>query len=429
MKSHSQKFNQKRKFCMALPVLVIPFMTMFFWAMGGGKNVVAASGVETIGLNTKLPDAKFTDELNAWDKLSLYQKARRDSMKANQAKKSDPYFRLSTLKVDQDTSKRNSNSGSGSVNTSLGERKEPLDETEAKIYKKLNELQKEIDKPAGKNSKSKSSKTNVPAVSSTEFNNDIDRLESMMQMMQNDPSQDEEMQEINGVLNKILDIQHPDRVKQRIKNAEEQNDESLSTTIDSNRDEISLLGNYGSLNSLPGMEENRFYGLDDHVTAAAENNAISAEIYGNQELVSGSVIKMELLQDINVNGTRIPRNHFVYGACALNGERLTIKINSIQYDNSIFPVSMTVYDVDGLEGIYVPGAIARDAAKKSSNQAIQDIQLSTLDPSIEVQAASAGIEAAKGMLSKKTRLIQVTVKAGYKVFLKDKNSQYSESKN
>jgi hypothetical protein len=37
MKAHSQKFIQKRKFYMALPVLVVPFMTMFFWALGGGK--------------------------------------------------------------------------------------------------------------------------------------------------------------------------------------------------------------------------------------------------------------------------------------------------------------------------------------------------------------------------------------------------------
>lgn len=414
---------------MALPVLVIPFMTMFFWAMGGGKNAVALTSAETVGLNTKLPDAKFNDEQNTWDKLSLYQKARRDSMKISQAKRSDPYFRLTTLTVDQDTSKRNAKNASGSVNTSLGERKEPLDETEAKIYKKLNELQKEIDKPAKQKAKYKSPNATVSEVNSAAFNNDVDRLESMMQMMQNDPAQDEEMEEINAVLNKILDIQHPERVKQRINNADKQNDESLSTSLDKNRDEISLLGSHAALSSLPGMEENGFYGLDDQVTAAGGSNAIGAEIYGNQNLVSGSVIKMELLQDINVNGTRIPKNHFVYGACALNGERLTIKVTSIQYGNSIFPVSMTVYDVDGLEGIHVPGAIARDAAKKSSNQAIQDIQLSTVDPSIEVQAASAGIEAAKGMLSKKSRLIQVTVKAGYKVFLKDKNSQYSESKN
>jgi conjugative transposon TraM protein len=421
MKPNSQRFIQKRKFYMALPVLVIPFMTMFFWALGGGKGVVEAKA-ETIGLNTKLPDAKFNDEVNAWDKLSLYQKARRDSLKINQAKKSDPYFRLSTLKVNQDTSKRNSNQGKGSINSSLGEKKEPLDETEAKIYQKLTQLQKEIDKPTSKGQKKKPAVNALPQANSASFQTDVDRLESMMLMMQNDPAQDEEMDEINGVLNKILDIQHPDRVKDRLTKSDAENNKSFATLSDSRNDEVGLLGE----DTEAGTAENRFYGLEESVSPALETNAISAEIFNNQNLVSGSIIKLELLQDINVNGTRIPRNHFVFGVCALSGERLTVKVNSIQYGNSIFPVSMSVYDIDGLEGIHVPGAIARDAAKKSSNQAINDIQLSTLNPSLQVQAASAGIEAAKGMLSKKTRLVQVTVKAGYKVFLKDKN-QNSQS--
>lgn len=416
MKANSQKCIQKRKFYMALPVLVIPFMTMFFWALGGGKGIVEAKTTETIGLNTKLPDAKFNDEVNAWDKLSLYQKARRDSLKVSQAKKNDPYFRLTTLKVNQDTSKRNL--GKGSINSSLGEKGEPLDETEAKINQKLTQLQKAIEKPAAKTPMRKTEKPEQHSSTNASFQTDVDRLESMMLMMQNDPAQDEEMEEINGVLNKILDIQHPDRVKDRLSKSENQNDRSFSTRPDHRSDDIALLGNEA--------DENRFYGLEESVSPAFENNAISAEIYNNQNLVSGSTIKLELLQDIDVNGTRIPKNHFVFGVCALNGERLTVKVKSIQYGNSIFPVSMSVYDIDGLEGIHVPGAIARDAAKKSSNQAINDIQLSTLDPSIELQAASAGIEAAKGMLSKKTKLIQVTVKAGYKVFLKDKN-QNSQS--
>jgi len=44
----------------------------------------------------------------------------------------------------------------------------------------------------------------------------------------------------------------------------------------------------------------------------------------------------------------------------------------------------------------------------------------SLDPSIGQQAASVGIEAAKGLFSKKAKLIKVTVKAGYKVLLMDK---------
>jgi conjugative transposon TraM protein len=428
MKAHTQKFIQKRKFYMALPVLVIPFMTMFFWALGGGKGVAVAMTEETVGLNLKLPGAKFDDEGNAWDKLALYQKARRDSVKANQAKRSDPYFRLTTLKITQDTSKRDSLKTQGGMNASLGDRVEPLDETEAKVYKKLAELQKEIDKPAAKSSTSRQKKNQTAQSSNADFQTDVDRLESMMVMMQNDPEQDKEMEEINGVLNKIIDIQHPGRVKERIEGEQKKNDNSLTTRPEKREDQIGLIRNTASIQTLPGMApQNGFFGLEESVTPALEANAIRAEIYGNQNLVAGSVIKMELLQDINVSGVRIPKNHFVYGECSLNGERLTVKVASIQYDNSVYPVSLEVYDVDGLEGIHVPGAIARDAAKKSSNQAIQDIQLSSLDPSIEVQAASAGIEAAKGMLSKKTRLIQVTVKAGYKVFLKDKNNLNSQS--
>jgi conjugative transposon TraM protein len=422
MKPHTQKFIQRRKFYVALPALIIPFMTMFFWALGGGKGVVSAKTPEMAGLNMTLPSARFDNKTNAWDKLSLYQKAQRDSLKASQAKKSDPYFRLTTLKVSQDTTKRDS-AKTGSINTSLGEKTQPLDETEAKVYKKLSELQKQIDQPASGTRKKKTSHQKQ-SVSNPSIQNDVDRLENMMLMMQNDPSSDQEMEEINGVLNKILDIQHPERVKDRIQQTEALNDNSYATQIHDGNDAVGMLNNAaGALD----VESNSFYGLNDAVTSAAETNAIKAEIYGNQNLVSGSVIKMELLQDINVNGIRIPKNHFVFGNCALNGARLTIKVSSIQYDNSIFPVSLVVYDIDGLEGIHVPGAIARDAAKKSSNQAVQDIQLNSLDPSLEVQAASAGIEAAKGMLSKKTRLIQVTVKAGYKVFLKDKsNSQTKE---
>jgi conjugative transposon TraM protein len=419
MKPHSQKFIQKRKFYVMLPVLVIPFLTMFFWALGGGKGVVIAKDNNTVGLNLNLPEAKFTNEANAWDKLSLYQKARRDSLKASQAKKNDPYFRLSTLKVKQDTSRRDSLKRKGFVNTSLGERKEPIDETEAKVYKKLEELQKQIDKPAqASTTKASAKKTQDKTKSHSKFESDVDRLESMMLMMQDGQQEDEEMQEINAVLNKILDIQHPERVKNRLQEIK-QDSPSLYADSKTANEAVSFMGSESSYGT--GHHSNGFYGLEDIAMPVMEQNAIKAEVYGNQTLVSGAVIKLVLLQDISLSGVSIPKSTFVFGECSLNGERLTVDITSIQFNNSIYPVALSLYDVDGLEGIYVPGAIARDAAKKSTGQTLQEVQLNSLDPSLEVQAASAGIEAAKGMLTKKTRLIQVTAKAGYKVFLVNNN--------
>jgi len=82
---------------------------------------------------------------------------------------------------------------------------------------------------------------------------------------------------------------------------------------------------------------------------------------------------------------------------------------------------MKVFDQDGLSGIYVPGAIARDAAKEGTDQAIQGYDPLSYDPSLGAQAATAGLTMAKGFFSKKVKLVKVTVKAGYAVLLLNGN--------
>lgn len=188
--------------------------------------------------------------------------------------------------------------------------------------------------------------------------------------------------------------------------------------------ETSQLGNEDTNSVNSGISnarsQNAFYGLDDEVIGGkSEENAIEAVIHDTQEVVAGAAVKMRLLNDIFINGKLIPKDQLIYGVCAISGERLSIEIGSIRTGNYLLPVSLTVHDLDGMEGIYIPGAISRDAAKQTSDEAIQNMQLMTMDPSIGAQAASAGIEATKGLLSKKAKLIKVTVKAGYKILLKD----------
>jgi hypothetical protein len=53
------------------------------------------------------------------------------------------------------------------------------------------------------------------------------------------------------------------------------------------------------------------------------------------------------------------------------------------------------------------------------------MQLYSMNNSLGVQAATAGIEAAKGLASKKAKLIKITVKAGYRILLRDANQNQS----
>ena len=90
---HSTKFLRQRKFLLVLPVLVIPFITLAFWALGGGKgsDAKAAQGDTQTGLNLELPNANFKKD-EVMDKLGYYEKAASDSAKLIELMKNDPYF-------------------------------------------------------------------------------------------------------------------------------------------------------------------------------------------------------------------------------------------------------------------------------------------------------------------------------------------------
>lgn len=441
MKKHSQKFLRRHKFLMVLPILTLPFITLMFWALGGGKvnNAEAQQAAVKGGLNLELPDANIKDD-KSLNKLSYYEKAASDSAKLEELMKNDPYYKehkhaemgevlQSDTILPSTKSKPGLSNGRNSLNPSPYSNHDYLDANEAKVNKKLNELNKALngataqaDKPTSYSDVSRNNKTSVNSA-------DIDRLEQMVNMTKNgDGNEDPEMKQLNGMMEKILDIQHPERVEEKIRQTSETHKgQVFAVTAGNNNDRTSLLVNDKSaaLNNDTVRHKqysqiNGFYSLQDDVENNLEHqNAIQAVIHETQTVVEGAIVKLRLLNDIYVNGVLIPKDNFVFGTASLNGERLNIQINSFRYKNSLFPVQLSVFDIDGISGIYIPGAITRDVAKGSAERAVQGIGITTLDPSIGAQAAGAGIEAAKSLLSRKTKLIKVTVKAGYQVLLQD----------
>jgi len=371
----SPQFLRKRKFLLVLPILIVPFITLAFWALGGGKGDNNQKIVTESGLDLELPGANVKNDPK--DKLGFYEKAESDSAKVRSMMKDDPYFKKQLITLD-----------TFPANTKY------TDPNEAKVYNKLSQL-----KAAMNNVKVKENKTENYLPS--ENNHEADRIEKMMQtMQQGSGSTDPEMNRINGMLEKILDIQHPDRVKVQQNSLEHKQEVFPVTTLED--DSLS----------------NQFYSSDD--TSINDANAIQAVIHETQTIVSGSTIKLRLLSDVYIAGMLVPKNNFVYGTASLNGERLNITIKGVRYNNSILPVALSAYDMDGVEGVYIPGAISRDVAKQSTDNSLQQIGLNDLNSSIGMQAASAGIQAAKTLISKKVKLVKVTLKAGYKILLKDK---------
>lgn len=214
-------------------------------------------------------------------------------------------------------------------------------------------------------------------------------------------AEDPEMKQLQGTLDKILDIQHPERVKLRTG----KNREAVYAVRKTNGSDTIVKG---------------FYSYSEE-KELEEQNAIEAVIYGDQVLVNGSVVKFRLLDEIYIKGQLIRAGTYINGIASLNNERLEIEINSIRSGKFIYNVKLEVYDVDGLPGIYVPGTITRDAAKEAAAGSLSLMDMTAVDPSFKAQATATGIGAVKNLLSKRSKLIKVSVKTGYKVLLKDKN--------
>lgn len=417
----SQAFLRKRKMMLVLPLLVIPFLTMAFWALGGGQEKEQITTVKQQGLNLNLPDAKMKDE-NLTDKLSFYDKADKDSAKLEEWMRTDPYY-----KQNEDTSFLPVNELEVLTQNSASKYNQRLNSSpyeatsnnpEQKLMQKLALLQKEINKQSEATADENLAATNYKQ--DEEFSGEVDRLENMLFTMNKTNSGDPEIEQLNGTLEKILDIQHPQRIKEKLKEKSLQHKRVVyAVTTQPGLANVSLM----DTNRSKTNTANKFYGLEKDNSIAEEGLAIEAVVHSNQTLVNGAVIQLRLSTDIFINGVLIPKGNPINGTALLNNERLEVEITSLRYKNILFPVKLELYDIDGLPGIYIPGSISRDVAKNSADNSLQLMELTTLDPSLKAQAAAAGINTVKNLMSRKVKQVKVMVKEGYKVLLKDKNTE------
>jgi hypothetical protein len=435
---HSPQFLRKRKMMLILPLLVLPFVCIVFVALGGGKgtgkNNTAAAGSH--GFNMTLPTAHFAKKETALNKLAFYEKADEDSAKLLERMRQDPYhLKINTpapAKLLPQGQAFPSIAGNGSDHFINHLGAIPREDSNAnKLLRQLDALKQVLHRPAVPEmpagfAPSAPGASVQPVASSAPL--EANQLEKLMEKIKtaDTASSDPKLEKLSGMLDKIIQIQHPGQDPPGEKMpATTQAPAALTVTPFHQPAAVSNLAAHPSdeVDSGEFEEMEGFYSIDEpeKVDPIAQN-AITAVIPEDQTLVAGATITLRLTQDAVIGGITIPRDNPVYGLIAMNGDRMGVTVSSIRFRQGIYPVSLQVYDMDGLPGIHIPGAITRDVAKESADQGISSMGLTALDPSLAGQAATAGIEAAKTLISRKIKLVRVSVKAGYQVLLRNTKS-------
>ena len=182
MKNQFKLQQRKRLVLLILPLIGIPLLTLLFWVLDGGENGKVQASPS--GLRTTLPGAQL-DSTAQLDKLSIYQQARKDSLKLSELEKY---------------------SGFGTLGNNAPE------VHEQQVAERLERLQQELARPKEYPTGS-SAKTLNADYAKGEL--EVARLEKLMKGMQAKEA-DPEMLQLSQVLERIQEIQNPELALARL---------------------------------------------------------------------------------------------------------------------------------------------------------------------------------------------------------------------
>ena len=156
-------------------------------------------------------------------------------------------------------------------------------------------------------------------------------------------------------------------------------------------------------------------------------NTISACIHDDQTIMDGQNVRLRLLEDVQAKDIIIPRNTLVTGTAKIQGERLNILINSLEYAKNIIPVEIRIYDSNGQPGIFIPNMQELDAAKEiianMGTSVGTSVTLSTdAKEQLLADMGRSVIQGTSQLFSKKVREVKVHLKVGYQVLLLSNNN-------
>ena len=115
--------------------------------------------------------------------------------------------------------------------------------------------------------------------------------------------------------------------------------------------------------------------------ADEEPNLIKAIIDENVKAVDGSRVRLRLLDDIEINEVVVPKGTYIYAQMSgFGSQRVKGSVKSILIHDELIKVNLSIYDTDGLEGLYVPSSSFRETSKDVASVSVKPARTWLLEP-------------------------------------------------
>ena len=168
-----------------------------------------------------------------------------------------------------------------------------------------------------------------------------------------------------------------------------------------------------------------FYTAGASEQAVKPKNSIRACVQETQTIIGESGVSLRLLEAAQTPNRNIPKGTILTANAKLEGGRLQLKVTSIELEGNIIPVDITIFDLDGQQGLYVPyspemNALTEMAGNMSQQSGTSLMLTQSAGQQVAADLSRGVVQGISGYFSKKVKTPKVTLKAGHQLFLVSK---------
>lgn len=181
------------------------------------------------------------------------------------------------------------------------------------------------------------------------------------------------------------------------------------------------------LASLEGERNHSFLTVGAREKIGIARNSIRAIIMETKTVTADGSVKLRLLEDATIAGYRVSKGTEMEADTKFQGNRLQLKVSSVEVKGNILPVEILAYDVNGQLGLSVPrsdeiNAVGEIAANMSQSSGMNISMSRSAGQQVVGDLTRGLVQGVSGYFSKKIRNVKVTLKAGQQVLLVTKKN-------
>ena len=254
------------------------------------------------------------------------------------------------------------------------------------------------------------------------------RIKELEKRQNMEPSQEQSLEEKMALMEKSYELAARYNGKQTLSvtPTDDRKDRTSVKPVKRIRQEVvsSLAQPVSDGDFIPGTSEERNTSFHTPVgrTPVSDRNTIAACVHGTQTVSDGQALRVRLLEAMAVDDRLIPKGTVLTGGTRIQGERMDVVITNVEYQGTVIPVELEVYDADGQQGILIPNSLEYDAVREIAagmgGSMGSSISISTdAGTQIASDLGKGVIQGVSQYITKKMSTVKVTLKAGHRLLL------------